>query len=87
VAENSEVHTGMNLPDLAGEPLVMFDEHICRVLDISLRTLKRLRRLKILPIQELLPRLDRRHRYSRTDVAEYLARASRPLTVARRRSA
>lgn len=53
---------------------VLLDADICRELRISLTTLKRLRRQRAFPIPELLPALDKRHRYSRRDVDAYLAR-------------
>jgi hypothetical protein len=71
--------------DIGALPLVLFDEHITTLLDISLRTLKRQRRLGTFPIPEL-PALDRRHRYGRADVERFLNRET-PTAFPRRRSA
>jgi hypothetical protein len=59
--------------DISELPAVLYDADLCALLEISLRTLKRHRRLNIFPISEL-PRLDRRHRYSRRDVEAFLNR-------------
>ena len=54
-------------------PLICYDDDICRVLEISRTTLKRLRKNGAFPIPELPP-LDRRHRYARADVLAYVGR-------------
>ena len=60
-------------PGLPDKP-VLDDEDMLQILDLSLSTYKRRIRQKVFPIPELLPRLDRRRRYSRADVIAYLAR-------------
>lgn len=69
-------------------PAVLFDADICRELQISLRTLKRRRRLNTFPLPEL-PKLDRKHRYARRDLDAFINRESGPaaLTFGRRRRA
>jgi hypothetical protein len=64
-------------------PLVLFDADICQLLDLSLRTLKRRRRVGKFPIPEL-PSLDRKHRYARRDVEAFLAREGTVRLVKRR---
>ena len=54
-------------------PLVCYDADLCRLLNLTHRTLRRLRTRRCLPIPEL-PRLDRLHRYGRRDVEAYLNR-------------
>ena len=54
-------------------PPVCFDDDLCRILDLKPRTLKRRRKTGAFPIAEL-PSLDRRHRYSRSDVIAFLER-------------
>ena len=71
--------------DISLLPLVLYDQDITALLDISLRTLKRQRRLGTFPIPEL-PTLDRRHRYGRTDVERFLNRET-TVAFSRRRSA
>jgi hypothetical protein len=55
-------------------PLVCFDPDILRLLDLTPRQLQRLRKHHVFPIPELLPPLDRRHRYARRDVLAYVNR-------------
>jgi predicted site-specific integrase-resolvase len=71
--------------DINTLPLILFDEDLCELLDISLRTLKRQRRLGTFPIPEILPKLDRRHRSARSDVERFLNR-EKPIAFARRRA-
>jgi hypothetical protein len=65
-------------------PLVCFDDDICRLLNISVTTLKKLRRTGAFPIRELAA-LDRSHRYGRADVLAYLNRET-PAGFSRRRA-
>ena len=57
-------------------PPVLLDADLCRVLRMKPRTLKRRREHKAFPIREL-PALDRKHRYSRSDVIAFLERQRR----------
>jgi hypothetical protein len=66
-------------------PAVCFDDDICRVTRLALRTLQKLRKARVWPIPEL-PRLDKRHRYSRRDVIAFLAREE-AVRLVRKRSA
>ncbi len=67
-------------------PTILYDRDVCVLLDISLTTLKKLRRQHVFPIPEL-PKLDKRHRYSRRDVERYLDGETRgSLSLARRRA-
>lgn len=74
----------IDVTDANGLPLVLFDDDLVRLLETSARTLKRWRRLKQFPIPELLPQLDRRHRYARADVLAFITRASAPISARRR---
>jgi hypothetical protein len=62
--------------DFAEIPLVCFDADICRILDVSMTTLKRRRSARTFPIPEL-EAIDHRHRYGRRDVIAYLNREGR----------
>ena len=70
--------------DINALPLILYDADLCALLDINDRTLQRLRKHGVFQIPEL-PKLDRRHRYSRRDVEAYLNRES-GLTMTRRRA-
>lgn len=72
-------------PELWGDiPAVCFDEDITLVLKVRLRTLQKIRRAGAFPIPEL-PRLDKRHRYSRRDVIAFLERDDSGRSAAFRR--
>jgi predicted site-specific integrase-resolvase len=71
--------------DITALPLVLFDADVCELLDISLTTLKKLRRAGAFPITEL-PALDKRHRYGRADVQAYLNRDTATVFARRRAS-
>lgn len=70
--------------DVNALPLILFDDDVCRVFGISRTTLRKLRRHGAFPIVPL-PALDKRTRYSRVDVARFLARETTP-ALARRRA-
>jgi Helix-turn-helix domain len=74
-------------PTVADEiPLVCFDADICRLLNLTPRTLRKLRTRGCFPIAEL-PRLDRLHRYAKRDVEAFLNRETvGRLAVVRRRA-
>ncbi len=57
-------------------PPVSFDADLERIGLGKLRTIQKQRKAGTFPIPELLPRLDKRHRYSRADVVAYLERRS-----------
>jgi hypothetical protein len=65
-------------------PPVCFDEDFCRIFDTSLRTVQKSRKAGTFPIPELLPRLDKRHRYSRRDVIAFLEREHQAWPARRR---
>lgn len=62
---------------------VLFLDDICRELRTSKRTVQRLRRHGTFPIRELQA-IDKRPRWSRAAVDEYLASAAVPLKLRRR---
>jgi predicted site-specific integrase-resolvase len=70
--------------DVNALPLILYDDDLCEVLDISRTTLRKLRKHGALPIPELQA-LDKRHRYSRADVLAYANRQT-PLAAVRRRA-
>jgi hypothetical protein len=56
-------------------PLVCTDADLVRVIPgLKLKTIQRLRKHRGFPIPEILPQLDRKHRYARRDVLAYLSR-------------
>ena len=76
----------MSAPDPWPEvPPVSFDADICRLLKLKLRTFQKLRKARAFSIPEL-PRLDKRHRYSRRDVIAFLERAENAPVLVRRRA-
>ena len=58
-------------PDI---PAVSFDADLQRIFDWKPRTMQKRRKAGTFPIPEMLPRLDRRRRYSRRDVIAFLER-------------
>lgn len=53
-------------------PTVCFVEDVCNVLRISRRTFERLLRHGAFPVPEILPRLDRRHRWSGAELQAFI---------------
>lgn len=64
-------------------PPVCFDEDLERIFKWKLRTMQKSRAAGTFPIPEL-PRLDKRHRYSRRDVIALLEREHQPWSARRR---
>lgn len=56
-------------------PPVLFDPDLAKLLRTSDRTVKRLKAIGALPIRQL-PHIDKRSRYSRQDVVEFLERGA-----------
>lgn len=71
-------HAGrMNEDEIPEIPLVCLIDDLVRILRTSRRTIERLRRHGAFPIPEL-PSIDKRPRWSRSDVRRFLEQTSRP---------
>lgn len=65
---------------------VLFFAEVCADLRMSQTTGKRLKRAGAFPIPEILPRLDRKDRYSSRDVEAFKAREGGGVRLVRRRA-
>lgn len=73
----------MNTPTVALIPAVCTIPEVCRLLKISRAQFFALRQQGTFPIPEILPRLDRRPRFSGDAIRRYLAGEMKPARLRR----